>query len=67
MDAALAEAAIDGQLDVLESLLDDENINIQDECNGYTLLMYTCQYNQLTCCQYLLKNWASISIRSNVR
>jgi ankyrin repeat protein len=67
MDPGVAEAAIHGQFELLESLLDDTNVNLQDECNGYTLLMYTCQYNQLLCCQTLIKNWASVSVRSHVR
>jgi ankyrin repeat protein len=58
-------ASREGNLELLRSYPDD--LNLQDEENGYTPLMYASAQNHHLCVEYLLENWASLTIRSEVR
>jgi hypothetical protein len=54
----------EGNLEPLRSY--PEHLNLQNQEDGYTPLMYACTYGHDHCVKYLVENWASLTIRSEV-
>jgi len=61
----LYHAVVQNKLQSLQPLVNDENINIQDEKNGATLLHYAVLYDRTDIVRYLLEMGAAIDIQDN--
>ena len=61
----LYQAVVQNKLQSLKTLVNDENINIQDEKNGATLLHYAVLYDRTDIVRYLLNMGAAIDIQDN--